>query len=105
MKKIILGLFLTVGVSGIALAENQSNNQEIKINDLKQKCEIVKIMDKAEKLFDCWYGHRYDTYDSQGNLIESLSFGSAGPCRDGDADGTVSVRFHKQVQEISTDVN
>ncbi len=44
MKKIILGLFLTVGVSGFALAGNAINENEIKkTTDTKNIIEVTAI--------------------------------------------------------------
>jgi hypothetical protein len=106
MKKIILGLFLTVGISGMALAGNESNNVESVKNNLKEKSEVIKAIDKVdfEKPFDCWYGTTTNYFNADGTLSASISIGFAASCLPGDEDGTISIRVKKVVQ-ASTDVN
>lgn len=82
MKKIILGLFLTVGVSGIALAGNGFNERNVKSIDIEKKNELKSTFEKIDlkKFFDCWHGYKFTLVDC-GGVKHSINIGgSAGSC-------------------------
>lgn len=102
MKKKILGLFLTVGISSFALAGNFINKKEI--DNLKQKNVIFiesKFVNKIdfEKIIDCYHAYYLKITDCDGRITTTNAGGNAGSCG-GEQDGTIV--FHVKSQKVCT---
>ncbi|WP_417429964.1 hypothetical protein [Halpernia sp.] len=80
MKRIILGLILSVGVSGFAFAKNDGNAEHL------LKKDVLKVV-------NCTISTNVKTYDEAGTLIDNRTYttsGSGSQC-DNALDGVVYV--------------
>lgn len=99
MKKIILGLFLTVGISGATFAEVKLNEEIILETNT---CEIadgdININTSEEldfeKIFDCYYITKL-RYNFDGEIMDFTVYETASSCINGDEDGTISIKIIK----------
>lgn len=98
MKKMILGLFLTVGVSGFALAGNSKLNEEKQVEDnanvdkVQKSNEEISTLDRLEfeKLFNCYYVTKM-RFDFDGYVMYTTVSSESSPCVNGDEDGTIGI--------------
>lgn len=101
MKKIMLGLFLTVGVSAIAIANSSiAKTNNFDFTKSEQVSKIKNILD-SKITVDCWYGTITNYYNSSGELTASTSIGYAAACLPGDADGTISIKVRRVIEGIT----
>ncbi|SFH83851.1 hypothetical protein [Halpernia frigidisoli] len=101
MKKLILGLFLTVGISSFAMANSSvAKKSSLDLSTSEKQLSIGKYL-KLKYTMDCWNSTTWNDYDSSGHLTSSITVAYAGACLPGDADGTVHMTIHNNKPAIA----
>ncbi|WHF52206.1 hypothetical protein QGN23_02765 [Chryseobacterium gotjawalense] len=99
MKKIILGLFLTVGISGIASA----NEIDIAIKPDETMMSTQEIYSEiydlqCSEIIDCWHGYTATIVDCAGERHNLNMGGYAGEC--GGNENNSIVIHHMGIYEV-----
>lgn len=90
MRKLVFGLFLTVGVSGVSFAntsENLSIDKTLDINSFGEQPALNNI----EVLLSCFHGYRTITVGCDGAKSSIYLGGHESSCGANEEDGTIFI--------------
>lgn len=89
MKKLILGLFLTVGTTASVFANTIATYEEIE----NEQSEMSLLLINNEELLyaDCTYRYETRWYDCKGRFTTIVNPSFTAPCNNGNSEGTIIV--------------